>query len=816
MPVSDLTLYDIGRQIGRRIWRPLRQVAQVVHPVPVLSALCFGLLFALTGQLHEIYFSSLEPPFDSGKAIQIALALASLALASAALFFANYTLSTTKIDIIYSDSANHETDMRLRAVRNATGFIAALLPWAGLTVGLHTAAERAGKNVDQLDQATAPLAAGLADIDNASALFGMLERRLLGAATVALLVGVAIATLLHWYRRDRLLRGSILTLAATMFAGLLILPALLPASAMDGSGRAFIRIIDGVSLFRSPGPMTMVVLVALCLFSVLAVLSLLSGQIGFPILALALVMVITAVLLQLPIHWIVRSAIVVFSVVAILGLLSRHVALTALAVILVLFSYATARQLEGSGAAKISPSHTGAPPSTASTALKDSFKAWVDARRDEIAAYESVRRKKFPVFIVSAQGGGIYAAAAAGSFLARLQDHCPRFANHLFAISGVSGGAVGAAVFEGMLKASRTDRAECSSVAAASPDSLSSKTSAVVLDDHLSPLLGTLLADLLGLHPDRALALEDSFIRSMRARGARALEAPFDQHWDARAAAPALLLNATWVETGYRVAFAPFSLGGMRDGTLYAFGDPKLASGPGGNLSLAGAAIVSARFPGVVPAFSFMRRGVGGDKSSIQRWNFVDGGYADGSGAATALEIYKALQESGLAGSVDLRLVLLTSARPEPDFDRIEGTIARDVLTPALTLFSVRDLLAKQAVMRTISEVETNAGAAALQNKEGPAQLGETDGWKATVIELDHESFTLALGWKISTATYKLVSLLMGRPELCPPRGSSRAGEAADAEQEEDKGHQLQISTKTIRANSCVMRAISEMVVPTR
>src|SRR5262249_29250156 len=152
----------------------------------------------------------------------------------------------------------------------------------------------------------------------------------------------------------------------------------------------------------------------------------------------------------------------------------------------------------------------GAAPSTASTALKDSFKTWVDARRGEIAAYESVRRKKVPVYIVSAQGGGIYAAAAASAFLARLQDHCPRFANHVVPINGVSGGAVGAAVFEGMLKANRTDRAECSSAAAASPDSLSSKASAVVRDDHLSPLLGTLLADLLGLHPDRALALEDS------------------------------------------------------------------------------------------------------------------------------------------------------------------------------------------------------------------------------------------------------------------------------------------------------------------
>jgi hypothetical protein len=818
MYVFDLTLYDIGRQIGRWVWRPLRQTAQVVHPIPLLSALSICFLLALTGQLHEIYFSYLEPPLDPGKAAQMVLALASLALVSAALFFANYRLSTTKIDVIYTDSANHEIDMRLRFLRNMAGLIAAFLPWAGLTLGLHTAAGRAGRNVDQLNQAMAPLAARLDDVASTGALLDLLERRLSFAMVAVLLGGVAIAGLLNAYRQNRALLRTVLTLTIIVFAAMLVIPAVLSAGAPDSGDRAALRIVDAVSFFRSLGPMAMAVLLALCLFATLALLSLLSGQTGFPILALAFVSVIAAALLQLPIHWVAWSAIAIFGVVAILGLLSRHFALAALAGILVLFSFATAWQLDGSGATWVSQDRASPPPSTPGAALKDSFKDWTDARRDDIAAYERSRGKKFPVFIVSAQGGGIYAAAAAAAFLSRLQDHCPRFANHVFAISGVSGGAVGAAVFEGMLKATRANRTECSAAAATASGSLSTRTSGVVLDDHLSPLLGTLLADLLGLHPDRALALEQSFVRSMHERGAGALGAPFREHWHATDPGPALLLNATWVETGYRVAFAPFSLGGMRDGTLYAFGDPKLASGRSGRISLAGAAVVSARFPGIVPAFSFTRPVERGGQLEMQRWNFVDGGYADESGSATALEVYKELQDAGKTANVDLRLVLLTSARPEPDFDQIKGTVARDVLTPALTLLSVRDLLSKQAVMRTISEVETtNPGAAAaLQRKESPAQLGETDNWRATVVELDHESFTLALGWKISSATYQLVSLLMGRPELCTPRRSNGAGEAADIQEEADKGRQLRISTKTIRANSCVMRAISEMVAPAR
>src|SRR5207245_2655399 len=38
-------------------------------------------------------------------------------------------------------------------------------------------------------------------------------------------------------------------------------------------------------------------------------------------------------------------------------------------------------------------------------------------------------------------------------FLARMQDQCPAFRKHLFAISGVSGGSVGAAIFASVIAA---------------------------------------------------------------------------------------------------------------------------------------------------------------------------------------------------------------------------------------------------------------------------------------------------------------------------------------------------------------------------
>ena len=53
----------------------------------------------------------------------------------------------------------------------------------------------------------------------------------------------------------------------------------------------------------------------------------------------------------------------------------------------------------------------------------------------------------YPLFVVAAEGGGIRAAYWAASVLSRITDKNPCFPDQLFAISGVSGGSLGSAVF---------------------------------------------------------------------------------------------------------------------------------------------------------------------------------------------------------------------------------------------------------------------------------------------------------------------------------------------------------------------------------
>jgi hypothetical protein len=77
--------------------------------------------------------------------------------------------------------------------------------------------------------------------------------------------------------------------------------------------------------------------------------------------------------------------------------------------------------------------------------LSDALKDW----HDRIA-------KKYPgaihpLYIVAAEGGGIRAAYWTAAVLGTIQDEQPAFADHVFAISGVSGGSLGAAVFVSLL-----------------------------------------------------------------------------------------------------------------------------------------------------------------------------------------------------------------------------------------------------------------------------------------------------------------------------------------------------------------------------
>src|SRR5262249_1879775 len=136
---------------------------------------------------------------------------------------------------------------------------------------------------------------------------------------------------------------------------------------------------------------------------------------------------------------------------------------------------------------------------------------------------------------------------------------------------------------------------------------------------------------------DRAWALEDAWTAAYReATGRDTLGRPFlDLRPDARAGVPALLLNATHVETGRRVVASPFafSAADIPD-------SDDLLSLLGAAVALSTAGHGGARLPYISPAGRL--RTPGGE----DRGHVVDGGYFENSGAATLRAVLRALRAS--------------------------------------------------------------------------------------------------------------------------------------------------------------------------
>lgn len=277
----------------------------------------------------------------------------------------------------------------------------------------------------------------------------------------------------------------------------------------------------------------------------------------------------------------------------------------------------------------------------------------------------------YPVFIAAAEGGGIRAAYWTASVLATLEESHPGFACHLFAVSGVSGGSVGASVFSALI----ADAAESSSYRCASssePDAgpLLADAQEILGRDHLGPLLaGLLFPDLLqrflplNVLPDRAEYLERSWEDSwQRTRNNERFSESFQSLWSSdktKYTVPSLFLNATWVENGERTVISNLRPASV----LFSELDDTLDTIEH-RIALSTAAHVGARFPYVSPPGT-----VGQDADTR---HVVDGGYFENSGAATASELYAVLDQVRRTHSLPIRIIVLIITN-DPKHPRITG-----------------------------------------------------------------------------------------------------------------------------------------------
>ena len=249
-----------------------------------------------------------------------------------------------------------------------------------------------------------------------------------------------------------------------------------------------------------------------------------------------------------------------------------------------------------------------------------------------VSAKTASGQEEPPLVIVSAAGGGLRAAYWTATVLGALQDADSNFGKYVFAISGVSGGSLGATVFVTLLgqPVALVPTTKDCPLLEGKRLSVECAGQQVLAQDFPAPAAaGLLFPDLLhnflpvfGTGHDRAAALEKGWERAWERAGFDSgiwAKRSFTQLWpDAKTPLPALLLNGVHVATGKRIITSNLSTVDIPIADAYDVFEDMLKV----DIPVSTAAHNSARFTYVSPAGTLLEQG-----SGVNHGRIVDGGY---------------------------------------------------------------------------------------------------------------------------------------------------------------------------------------------
>lgn len=312
--------------------------------------------------------------------------------------------------------------------------------------------------------------------------------------------------------------------------------------------------------------------------------------------------------------------------------------------------------------------------------------------------------KAYDVYFVMANGGASRSGYWTASVLGKIEDstlvYSPtnRFSDHVFCLSGTSGGGVGVATFFSLLrdKEQRTKPLYNSSARAYLKQDYFTYTFARMLGPdffnyifHFSSV------------KDRAAALEISFEHSARKHEDSVYEVPFYDEMNkfpamqnGKVYMPILFVNTTRMQDGNPGVVTNLKL----DSTIFnnRVDVLKLLKSDA-DISITSGAILGARFPYLSPA------------GRIANNYFVDGGYFDNSGAGVVQEVIRGIisiakddsMHNGTAGRIyqqvhKLRFKVLHIVNSPVDLDSSRITkvapIKNDLMAPLLTIVGAYDM----------------------------------------------------------------------------------------------------------------------------
>jgi len=375
-----------------------------------------------------------------------------------------------------------------------------------------------------------------------------------------------------------------------------------------------------------------------------------------------------------------------------------------------------------------------------------------------------------PLLLVASEGGGVRAAYWTARVLAAMEKEHPGWDSRIVAMSGVSGGSMGIAVWRACVRdprGQRNDRGMRVDLEGCVKDGFRNI-------DALSPLLGGLLFEDIWMR----LLPTDWLCKVESGCGMRSRAMAFEREW-MRAfprlaqplalrlqGEPDLLLNSTVVESGNRGVLSTrhFEAGEL-PGAEDLMASRRLTRSP----ALITAAHTSARFPVSNPLASLPHQDSGPAAAHL-----VDGGYHDNSGTASLADVLTRLRANYPMRRVQLVLIrngqvpanclpqALQENQNEPKAKCLEtGPDASDLLPPRdaqrLRLFA--DLLGP--VVTVLNNLGTGAHgrepvaaltAQVAAGAELPSDKGCTNDSPVCLLDQMQDASLVPLGWSLSPA----------------------------------------------------------------
>ncbi|MGI9426831.1 MAG: hypothetical protein ACR2PA_26880 [Hyphomicrobiaceae bacterium] len=294
----------------------------------------------------------------------------------------------------------------------------------------------------------------------------------------------------------------------------------------------------------------------------------------------------------------------------------------------------------------------------------DPFDCWFDNRVDRA----EFRRQNlpYPVYIVAAAGGGAYAAIHTQLFLEYMRKHCPIFAHHIFAISGVSGGGLGALTYAGLVAREAAPTTKFREPRNRCPASLADLPAKTIPDldakipnfEYIAPIIGgglfpEMLQRVWPIHVaefDRTRVLQRSITHQWSSaantsNGKECAQTHFlskncqsDKYWTGRDDVPSLIFNATSVEYGTPVIMShlgPWLLNRIDTYIPNSFTAQ-------GSFGLIDAALASASFPIALPAAYVYDHY---DRREDAPQGVTDGAYFENTGLPSAMLVKTTILE---------------------------------------------------------------------------------------------------------------------------------------------------------------------------